>query len=74
MQSHDNTLEIVKNLGTRIGSIGFVNLSKDTKLLPRDNIYQFHTINIACIPITFIFNNIGVNKNTTIFFFLSLNL
>jgi hypothetical protein len=74
MQSHDNMLEIVKNLGTRAGGIGFVNLSRDMKLLPRTNIYQFHTIKIACIPITFIFNNIGVNKNTTIFSFLSLNL
>jgi hypothetical protein len=74
MQSHDNMPEVVKNLGTRVGSIGFVNLSRNMKLLPRNNIYQFHTINIACIPITFLSNNIGVKKNTTILFFLSLNL
>jgi hypothetical protein len=74
MQSHDNMLEVEKNLNTRAGCIGFVNLSRDMKLLPRNNIYQFHTINIACIPITFVSNNIGVNKNTIIFSFLSLNL
>lgn len=59
MQLHDNMLEIVKNLGTRVGSIGFVNLFRDTKLF----------------PITFLSNKIGVKKkNTTIFSFLSLNL
>ncbi len=74
MQSHDNVFKVVKTLGTRVGSIGFANLSRDSKLLPRNNIYQFHTINITCIPITFLSKNIGVNKTTTIFSFLSLNL
>ncbi len=69
MQSHDNMLEVEKNLGTRVGSIGFVNLFRDTKLLPRNNIYQFHTFNIACIPITFYQTTLELRKTLQYFLF-----